>query len=37
MTFIIKVLTLKMTDIIIAACELAKPGEKNNPNPCEPR
>lgn len=36
MMFIIKVLTFKITIVIIDAFELAKPGETHTPNPCEP-
>jgi hypothetical protein len=36
MMFVIKVLTFKITNIIIEAVELAKSGERHTPNPCEP-
>ena len=36
MTLIIKVLTLKMMIVIIDAFELAKPGETDTLNRCEP-
>jgi hypothetical protein len=36
MTFIIKVLTFKITTIIIDAFELAKPGETHTPDTGEP-
>ena len=36
MMFVIKVLTFKITLIIIKSLKLAKPGETHTPNPCEP-
>ena len=36
MTFIIKVLTLQITSVIIAAFELTKPGETEPSDRCEP-
>jgi hypothetical protein len=36
MTFIIKALTFTIMVVIIAAFELAAPGETLTPDPCEP-